>query len=276
MASVSRLRYEVFGRSIEVVIDAPALVEQLARLFPAYSAPAPAEGSGAPVVLAVGARDGAYAVTEGPGPPRLCGSLTELLSVSEFAITRALLARCTDHLPLHASGAVVDGRGVIALGRPGAGKSSLAISWACDGHRALGDDVVLVDGAATVHPFKRLYEVDVALLPDLGLDPRETPFWEDGSTEAWYDPGNGAGWAGSTPVAVVAIARHQPGAALSLERLSRAATLNFLLHSHFEWGTRDATTNRLVALSRGTEGYVVTFGAAKQAARAIAEIASAQ
>jgi len=276
VGSVSRLRYEVFGRSIEVVVDAPALVQPLAHLFPAYSVPAPAEGGGAPVVLTVDAQDGTYTVSEGQVPPRLCRSLAELLSVSEFAITRALLARCTDHLPLHASGAVVNGRGVIALGRPGAGKSSLAISWHRDGHPALGDDVVLVDQTATVHPFKRLYEVDVALLPDLGLEPHETPFWEDGSTEAWYDPGNGAGWASPTSVAVIAIARHQPGAALSLERLSHAATLNFLLHSHFERGTRDATADRLVSLSRGTEGYVVTFGAAREAARAIAEIASTQ
>lgn len=272
---MAQLEFAVCAGAVAVTVESVDLAEALERCFPDYVVTNGSRATSPDHVLTVRVEADGFTATEPDGSTRSCATLTEILSVSEFAVARALLARCDGYVPLHASGAAVQGeRGVLALGKPGAGKSSLAICWHHAGHPGLGDDAVLVGTDARVHPFKRLYEVDAALLPEIGLRPADTPLWEVGSTEAWYDPAETVGWAGPTRIAVVAVVRYRPGAALTLEPLSRAATLNFLLHSRFGPTTPDVAADRLAELCRGADGYVVTFGAARAAAQAIAEAAA--
>jgi len=247
------------------------LVEPVRALFPDYESEADAPATAGSVRLAVESRGDGFAVIDALGARTECATLTDLLSTCEFALTQAFLAGCGAYAQLHASGAVVGAGAVLALGRAGAGKSSLAVSWHRMGYPALGDDIVLLDGGGWAHPFKRLYEVDAATLERLGVDLAETCLWEPGSDEAWYDPRHGAGWGEAVPVSLVAVAAYRPGAELTITPLSRSAALNALVHSQMS-GTRDRR-DRLDALARvaeHAEAVEVTFGSAAEAAAALA------
>jgi hypothetical protein len=265
-----KLRYGVGGGWVELAVAEPALVEPLRILFSPYEARG-STASPPTARVAVEGGGGAYQVTDASGRTIACASLAELLSACEFALTEALLASCAGLTPLHAAGATVRGAAVLALGRAGAGKSSLAVSWQLDGHPGLGDDIVLIDDTARAHPFKRLYEIRAENLQQLGLDPDRTTLWEPGSTEAWYDPADGAGWADAVPVAVVAAVRYESGAPLAIRELNGAQALNLLLHSQLSTVTdRGANLNALVRVARQAAAYEVTFGNGRAAAAALA------
>lgn len=248
-----------------------ALVEPLGALFPDYEADAGALAMEEPTRLAVGAATDGFVLIDPLGARTECATLTRLVATCEFALTRAFLAGCGEFAQLHASGAVVGAEAVLALGRAGAGKSSLALSWHRMGHPALGDDIVLLDGSGRAHPFRRLFELDAGTLEQLGVDPAETCLWEPGSDEAWYDPRGGAGWGEPAPVSLVAVAAYRPGAALTITPLSRSAALNALVHSQLA-GTRDRRDHleALVHVAQHTQALEVTFGSAAEAAAALA------
>lgn len=86
---------------------------------------------------------------------------------------------------LHASGVVVDGRGIALIGPPGAGKSTTAAAFARAGYRVLTDDVfALIDqhdrfSVQPAYPGIRLWPESVESLwgsPD--ALPKMTPTWE--------------------------------------------------------------------------------------------------
>ena len=86
---------------------------------------------------------------------------------------------------LHASAVVIDGAAVAFVGAAGAGKSTLAASFALRGHAVLTDDVAaLVDGGDSfgvepAYPRVRLWPDSVAaLFGDARALPRITPTWE--------------------------------------------------------------------------------------------------
>ncbi len=265
------LRYQICGTSVELEVSDAALLEPLGALFPDYAVDAGAPATVQPVRIAVGRAEGAYFVVDRLGTRAECDTLVRLLSVCEFALTQAFLAGCGEFLQLHASGAVVSGSAVLALGRAGAGKSSLALSWHRAGYPALGDDVVLLDAEGRAHPFKRLYEVEVGVLERLGMDPAETRLWQPGSEEAWYDPREGAGWGEPAPVSVVAVASFRPGAALTLNPLSRPAALNALLHSQLVTARdRPGHVEALARVAQRAQVFEVMFGSAAEAAAALA------
>lgn len=245
------------------------LVEPVRALFPDYESEA--DTAAGPVRLVVDVAEDGYAVVDAHGVRSHAATLTQLLATCEFALAQVFLSGCREHAQLHASGAVVEGSAVLALGRAGAGKSSLAVSWHRMGYAALGDDVVFVDETGRAQPFKRLYKVDAATLAQLGVDPAETCLWEPGSDEAWYDPRDGAGWGEPVPVALVAVVTYRPKAALSITPLSRAAALNALVHSQMA-GTRDRRDRfeALAHVAEHAEALKVTFGSAAEAAAGLA------
>jgi energy-coupling factor transporter ATP-binding protein EcfA2 len=185
----------------------------------------------------------------------------------------ALLAVCSDFVQLHASGAVIGGKAVLALGPAGAGKSSLALCWNRAGYATLGDDVVFLGSDLKAHPFKRQFKVDPRVLAAAGVDAAQTPFWEPHSAEAWYDPASGAGWADPAPVSLVVRTRHSPNGALFVTETSRAVALNTLVHSLMDTslGSR-ASFDILARVIRQARAVEVSFGSAAEAARAIASL----
>jgi hypothetical protein len=95
------------------------------------------------------------------------------------------LLRLRGTLCLHASAVEVDGKGVVLLGPPGAGKSTLAATFAETGFAVLSDDVAPVTRAGDAwlvqpgYPRLRLWPDSVQALYGAGdFLPRITPTWD--------------------------------------------------------------------------------------------------
>ena len=202
--------------------------------------------------------------------PVAYGTVAETLAALEFSLTRAILASLGKYIHLHASGAVVNGQAVLALGRSGAGKSSLAISWLSLGYRTLGDDIVFLNSSAKALPFKRLFKAAPASLEPLGIDPATTFLWDPEWPEVWYAPDKGFGWAEEAPVAVIAVVRHDPNASLALTPVSKTEALNTLLHSTMDTGVRPRDCfDTLARLVDGARVLNVEYPSACEAAEAL-------
>lgn len=267
-----RLRYRVCDSEVTIAIGDPALVPAVRELFRPYEGSCGRPRSAAPPAVGI-RREGGTHLVEWGGESRECRTWSELVIAAEYALAVSLLAACGRLAHLHAAGAVVDDRGIVALGGTGAGKSSLALNWSLAGLPLLGDDVLMVDRSSRVLPFKRLVKVVPRLLEERGIDCATTPFWTPGSEEAWFDPAGAGGWAAPTPVAVVAVVRYRPGAALAVDPVDRAMMLSALLHSLLPSGLgRAASLDRLVALTSGARTFAVTYGAAAQAADALTKV----
>jgi len=264
------LRFSTCGAQVDLTVEDPALLKSLESLFPDYRTELASVDAGA--VVSLTAADTAHVVVGHDGAHYRCDGAIEILDACEYAIGQALLSSCNDFAVLHASGAAIGERAVLALGASGAGKSSLAVSWHLAGHAALGDDMVLVDAEGCAQALRRLYALNATTLEIFGVDPAGTPMWEPGIEEAWYDPGAGAGWAQPTAVGVVAVVRFRQGAELDITRLSTAEALNALLHSQMLFvPDRAVHLEALARVAERAKAYDVTFGSAAAAATAIAE-----
>lgn len=264
------LRYALCDRPVELVTDDPALAEPLRRLFPAYvtNGAAPAN----PDVAIRRAGDG-YRVAIGSGTPTLCRTVVEVMEVSEFALCEALLTSCRRYIHVHAAGAIMHGGAVLALGRAGAGKSSLAVAWSRRGHAALGDDIVLLDVEGRALAFRRLFKVHPALLQRVDVDLDNTPFWVPGSTDAWYDPSVSGGWVDEARIRALVLARYRTGRPLAITEASSADALNALVHSVLPSGVRRrAAFDTLCRVVAGVRAWEVTFGDVVAAAQALEDL----
>ncbi len=269
------IRYRVHGAGVSLDIHDPDHLGLLGYLFRAYQVSGEAGGSGSEESgrVTVRGHDGGSLVVWG-AQRALCRSEEELVIAVESALAEMLLAACADWALLHASGAVVGDRAVLALGPAGAGKSSLALSWSLTGLPALGDDIVLVDSAGRVSPFMRLFKVAPDLLRARGVGPETTPGWLPGSVEAWFDPTSAGGWTGAAvPVAVVALVQHRSRGGVVVREMGRAEVLNVLLHSLFPSGLpAAASVDRLAEVAAGARALEVTFDSAAEAAASLAAL----
>lgn len=87
-------------------------------------------------------RDGAGAAAAAP---------EQVVPVLKGIITERLLREAEYALALHAACLVRDGRALLLVGSPGAGKTTLAASLAARGFRYGGDDIALLDNQGLVH-----------------------------------------------------------------------------------------------------------------------------
>lgn len=257
----------VFGWKQPVVcVRAPAAwTDSVTALFPHYVL----QASRAPLTfdLLPAGEGGTLRTLDGE---QRAGSGPELLGLLEYELMSVLLEAASEHAHLHASGAVVSGRGVLALGPSGAGKSSVAFAWHRLGMPLLGDETVLIDPAGSAHAFRRLIKLEADRARDGGVDPASTLGWDPESSEIWYPPGPG-GWAeGLVPVAVVARVQYQAGAPLEMRAMSEAETLNVLMHSLQSGGASgpDALAS-LATLAESVVGLDVRFSDAVATAEAL-------
>ncbi len=257
------------GACVCVTCDDAGLSDLCGQLYRA--SPAVAHRGHSPAVT-VETVAGGYSVAGDDTLPIACASRTDALVTLEHLVTGALLQACGHLTQIHASGAVVEGEAVIALGGSSAGKSSLALAWTLSGYPSLGDDVVLVDGDGMARPFPRHFKLDPELLRSYGLDPESTPFWNPTTQEAWFTPDGISGWAVPAPLGLVALCRRSAGAKLAISRLSRAAGVNALLHSLLDTGL-DARSSfqRIVDALQRAAVVEVRFASSREAASAIAE-----
>ena len=267
-----RLYYCADGVLVTAEIREPALFEPARCLFPHYEVPSPSGDVSFIPDVSVELSASGYVVATRDAASVICGSETDALAALEFALTRAIVASFRNYVHLHASGAVIDGQAVLAAGKSGAGKSSLALSWAVAGHPVLGDDVVFLNDERVL-PFKRLFKVAPATLSTVGIDPETTPFWNPESGEAWYGPDSHAGWAEAAPVAVMTFVRYDPNASLRLTPVSTAEALNAVVHGMMDTGKRPGESfHTLVRVVKNARVFRVVFPAAVAAAEAICSL----
>ena len=126
-----------------------------------------------------------------------------------------LALRLRGLLPIHASSVVVDGRAVLFVGPPQAGKSTTAAAFALAGFRVLADDTSVIhrssDGGFEVSPdgFRlRLWPESAELLfGKQNTLPRLTPDW----SKRGFDLGQGSIQAGPVQLAALYFLDGEPG-----------------------------------------------------------------
>ena len=270
---IRRLYYAVDGTIVTAEVDRSALLEPARRLFPHYEIRPPGGDVSCPPDVSLATCPSGYVLRSNDAPSVLCASMTEALAALEHALARAIAASLRGYVHLHAAGAVLDGQAVLALGKSGAGKSSLAVSWLSRGLPALGDDIVLVNSGARAVPFKRLFKVTPLALRTLGVDPAATLLWDPDWPEAWYAPDDGPGWADEAPVAVMAFVRFEPNGPLRLTPMSTAESLNSLVHSMMDTGMRAADGfDTVVRVVEGARVFRMEYPSADQAAEALCRL----
>lgn len=267
------------GGSVAVRVPDAPLARDVAGLFPDYARPA---GSGSPPppdleVLRTG---------EGlrvRGDPALLGGREEvapgsrvaLLTWIEEGLARGLLALRSDLVHLHAAGASFPGGAVLALGPPGAGKSSLALAWSLAGHPLLGDDVVFLDGGGGARAFRRLLRIDPGRLTEHGVDPRETPHWSEDYDRAWFDPGGAGGWCRDrVRPTLLAFLDRRPDGPPRVDEMEPPEALALALSGVHSTGAPPAACvdplGRLVSRARAVR---VSYGSSAGAARLFVDVA---
>jgi hypothetical protein len=268
-----RLHYVAGNAFVTVEILYSALFEPARYLFPHYEVLPPGRDLSFPPDVSVWKDPKGYVVATRDAPSVSCGTETEALAALEFALTRAIVESFSDYVHLHASGAVVRGRAVLALGKSGAGKSSMAASWLSQGFPTLGDDIVFLNAAAKAVPFKRLFKVTPVVLQTLGVDPATTLQWDPEWPEAWYAPDDGPGWAEEAPVSVVAFVRYDPSVSLTTTPMSAEDGLNALVHSMMDTGKRAGDCfDTLVRVVEGARVVRVEYSSAFEAAEALCSL----
>lgn len=197
-------------------------------------------------------------------------SLPDLLGRLEYTLFRALLAPYTGMGHLHAAGAVVGEKAVLALGASGAGKSSLALHWAREGIPLLGDDLVLVDGDSRVMAFPRLLKVDRERLEEVGIHLECTVAPDPSDPEAWWHPSPGGWYRGVAPVGLVAEIRFVPGGSTWLRRVEPARALQLLLaHALVSGLPPEEAVDRFLPLAEEAQFVSLEFGNARDAAQTL-------
>lgn len=269
--------------SVTVAVSDAATAAWVARLF----APLRVEElSGIGLVgtpsLEVARRGASYRLVEhardGRVRTRTFRRLPSLLAAVEFALACRLLEGHRADAHLHASGAVVDGRAVLAVGPSGAGKSSLALAWSRAGHPIIADDVILVDRHGTVTGLPRLVKLRRRVLRAHGVPDDATVAPDPRSSELWWDPVRGGGWArGRYRPAVVARVSFQRHGGTCIEPLTPGAGLRALLDNSMEAGLEpEDSVDRLAQVAESATFSNVRFGCAREAAAAMVARAEAR
>ena len=270
---MKKVRFSVDGAVVEVEIDDPKEAERVAALFPTYVVGR--EGRAAQALISV--------QTDADGGTVRCGDRiqryewkTDLLTAVEFEANRRLLATQAGYVHLHASGAVVDGGAVIAVGPSGSGKSNMAMAWHRAGYRLLGDDAVLLGNDGKVRSFARLIKLDADRAGAFGIEVERTLAFDPTYGEIWYDPCDGAGWATDlVPLRTVAWVRWQPGSPLRVRRLEPAESLTRMIGDLSKTGLEPAeAVPALARVASEAELLEVEFEDAVEAAAVLARVAS--
>jgi hypothetical protein len=271
---VKKVRFSVDGAVVEVEIDDPGEAERVAALFPTYVLGR--KGPTAQAVISVRTDADGGTVRFGDSIERY-ESRNDRLAAIEFEVNRRLLATQAKYVHLHASGAVVDGGAVVAVGPSGSGKSNMAMAWHRAGYRLLGDDAILLGNDGRVRGFARLLKLDDDRAGAFGIEIERTLAFDATYGEIWYDPCDGAGWAtDSVPLRTVAWVGWTPGASLTVRRLEPAESLNRLFGDLFKTGLEPAEAVPALALvASQAELLEVEFDDAVEAAAVLAHVASA-
>ena len=263
------LGLEIYGHRLGIQVDDPYPARVIRTLFPDYVAP---PEQALPTRLRVDQCAEGYRLTSRADGVEVARH--DLPVFIEHMVSTLLLEEARDMAPLHAAGVEVGGRRILALGDSGAGKSSVALAWSVAGHRILGDDIVFLDGALTVRPFKKPLKAAAERAVALGVSLSETPYWQEGADEAWYDPTSGGGWADPGPVAALAFVERVAEGDFEARPLPAAECLQRLLGQLVtNRGSAPEWTPLLIELAGATASYAVRFSDSRDAALRLLDLA---
>lgn len=227
------LRYRFGEAAIDLYLPEDAPAKLVTRVIPRYLAPDDASGAAGTIMLLRGSEGWSLALPD--GREATFDTLDETLAFLEHGTTLAFLGLDSTFFQLHGAGTVAGGRAVVALGRSGKGKTSMAMHWSARlGLPTLGDDVVLLDQDGTAHPFRRLFRVPrerAALHP--GLPEGSELMRRSPGEKVWVDPEWFGGWADPAPLGVVGWVERRAGAGLAVEELDPAEALALMLGARF-------------------------------------------
>ncbi len=272
------LTFVLGSAAVSAAVSDPETADAVAELFRPLRRDGEDGGRGVPDVVIDGRAPSWHLRATGPdAEARRFRSRPDLLSDVELILTRRLLERLPELVQLHAAGALVEGRAVVAMGESGAGKSSLALAWSVAGLPLLGDDTLLVDEGGCLLGVQRLVKAHRDVLRLHGVRPRDTVAPQRGSAELWWDPRRGGGWA-AEPTRPVLVARvhYVEGAALELKPLPAGEGLRALLDHATRSAAAGEPLDRLIAMVEAAELVDVRFGSSVQAAAELAARAAAR
>jgi hypothetical protein len=246
-----------------IEVGPPEMLDEISQLFPGCLVE---ESGSSSADVTVTADPSGFRVV--PGPEEVHLHTSDAVSAVEYAVTMHLLRSDTLHAHLHGAAALTPFGAVIATGRSGVGKSTLAYTWAHQGLPIFGDDVVPVDPEGRIHTFPRLLKVDPTLLRMNGEVPEHSVAWDPDAEDTWWSPMQCGGWADhSAPAVVVADVHYREGAALRSEAVEGGEKLRLLLNAIQVTGTPpDMSIDRLIRVTETAKIVRLEFGNADDAA----------
>ena len=263
-----RVAFQIFQRTVALTVPSPERASEIARMLPEYVVPG---YSGDPEEHLHLREDSDGWILEAKQGTAVYSSLTDAITAAEHLVVLNLLLLSAHVAQVHAAGAATGNGAVLAIGKSGAGKSSIAVQWSLQGYPAYGDDIVFIDDEWRAAPFKRLFKANPSLLRELGevVDPTLERFSDDEG--AYWDPRAAAGWAEPTPIATIAIVQHEPDHRLEIDEIPKTEALRLMLGSLMPSSLTPAHCfDRLAAAAAEARTLRVVFGNAGEAAAALA------
>ncbi len=216
---------QLADRRVALMVDDPTLAESLARITSHLDAGSLAladhharlGGTASGWWLAV---DDTSIAAGDTFDEAIVRTVSELVELGCAAAHRLLV--------LHAAGVSRSGRGVLLIGRGGAGKTTLAAALNAEGFGLLGDDVIpvnldgqLVGIGMSLCLKSGSWSVLASRLPNLG----RAPLIERAGQSVRFSPPPGPLTRGPVPVGAFLFPRYQPGGESALEPLDPMAVL---------------------------------------------------
>jgi hypothetical protein len=189
------------------------------------------------------------------------------------ALVSEVLLGARYELALHAASLLADDRLLLLSGRPGAGKTTLALALTHAGFAFAGDDVTLLgaEGHGTGLPLAPAVKSGAwSLLSAHCPAIRSSPVFRrpDGRRVRFPVPGT-AVFSGTRPVGWVVLLRRGEGGRTRLERVDPATAITHLLDGSFAVGDEltEAGFDALVAMIGSAEVYALTYSGLDEAVR---------